>query len=140
MPISHDKNNHLAKTCVTMKYLMVEFYWKTKLSDVISDEYSNLSGEATKPNFVKTSVSIKTTNATQNISSKIRVKSSNRWKTIERSLPALYSIYFQQYMLKLFILLFLSIFILLIIWIRVTTSVVYSTSTQEHGGIVMIPK
>ena len=34
-PISHEKKTHLAKSCVTMKYLMVRFYEKTELSDII---------------------------------------------------------------------------------------------------------
>ena len=52
---------------------MVKFDEKTELSDVICDECSKLSGKPVDP-ILKASVLIKTTNATQNISSKIRVK------------------------------------------------------------------
>ena len=39
-PISHGKNTHLGKSCVTMTYFMVKFYEKTELSDVICEEFS----------------------------------------------------------------------------------------------------
>ena len=45
---------------------------------------------------------------------------------------------FQVNTLKCFIFLSLSIFILVIIWIVFTMYVMYKTTTQEHGGIVMM--
>ena len=36
-PIIHETNTHLGKSCVTMTDLMVKFYEKTELSDVICE-------------------------------------------------------------------------------------------------------
>ena len=49
--ISHEKNTHLGKSCMTMKYLMNRFYETNEFSDVICDEYSNASGTEQKSNF-----------------------------------------------------------------------------------------
>ena len=70
-PISHEKKTHLGKICVTVTYLMVKFYEKTKLSDVICEGYSKSSGLTSKENLEKT-ISTKITNATNNISSNIQ--------------------------------------------------------------------
>ena len=50
-PISHEENNHLGKSCVTMIDLMVTFYEKTELSDVICEECSKSICKTSKANF-----------------------------------------------------------------------------------------
>ena len=52
-PLSHEKKTHLGKSCVTMTYLMVKFYEKTELSDVIREEFSKSNGKTSKSNFEK---------------------------------------------------------------------------------------
>ena len=67
-PISHEKNNHMGKSCVTMIDFMVKFY-ETDLSDVIFEEFSKSSALTGKENYKK--YCTKTSNATENIYSKI---------------------------------------------------------------------
>ena len=57
-----------------MNSLMDKFYERTELSAVICEKLSTLSVKSSNANFFKTSVSTESTNATQNISSKIRVQ------------------------------------------------------------------
>ena len=52
-PISHERNTHLGKSCVTMTYLMDKFYEKTELIDVIYEECTKSSGTTSKTNFEK---------------------------------------------------------------------------------------
>ena len=47
-PISHKKKTHLGKSCVTMKDLMVKFYEKYELSDVVCGELSRSSGKTSE--------------------------------------------------------------------------------------------
>ena len=60
-----------------MADLMVKFYLKTELSDVICEKFSKWSGKTSEANSEK-KINTKTTNATNNISSNIRVNSCNR--------------------------------------------------------------
>ena len=49
--ISHEKNTHLGKSCMTMKDLMDKIYETNELSDVICDTCTNASGTKQKSNF-----------------------------------------------------------------------------------------
>ena len=51
--ISHDKNTHLGKSCVTMTDLMDKFYETNELSDVICDTCTKPSVKIKKSNFEK---------------------------------------------------------------------------------------
>ena len=50
VPISHQKKTHLGKSWVAMTDMMVKFYEKTELSDVICEECSMSSGKSSKDN------------------------------------------------------------------------------------------
>ena len=50
-PISHEKETHLGKICMTKTDLMVKFYEKSELGDVICAEFSNSSGKTIKANL-----------------------------------------------------------------------------------------
>ena len=52
-PISHEKKNHLGKSCVTMTDLMDKFYEKTEFIDVQCEECTNSSGTTSKTNYVQ---------------------------------------------------------------------------------------
>ena len=51
--ISHEKNNNLGKSCVTMTDLMDKIYETTELSDVICDNCTKSSITTRKSNFEK---------------------------------------------------------------------------------------
>ena len=51
--ISHEKNNHLGKSCVTMTDLMDKFSETNELSDVICDNCTKSSLTTRKSNFEK---------------------------------------------------------------------------------------
>ena len=69
-PISHEKMNHLGKSCVTITDLMDKFY--EKLSWVML-YVKNAPSQAIKPvKPILKKISTEITNATNNISSKIQ--------------------------------------------------------------------
>ena len=70
IPISHEKKNHLGKSCVTLIDLMEFFYEKTELIDVICEECTNSSGTTSKNSYEKFCNEV--TNAAKNISSNIQ--------------------------------------------------------------------
>ena len=54
--ISHEKMNHLGKSCVKMMDFMENMYETTELSDVICDECTKSRSTAIKSNFEKKTV------------------------------------------------------------------------------------
>ena len=71
--ISHEKKTHLEKSCMTMTAWMDKFYETNELSDVICDESSHASGTEQKIQFLNKTIGSESTNATENISSKIGI-------------------------------------------------------------------
>ena len=52
-PISHEKKTHLGKLCYHDRFDGQFFLWKTELSDIICEEFSNSSGLICAENFGK---------------------------------------------------------------------------------------